>query len=356
VTTFRLAEPLWLLLLLPAAAVLVAAQRGTRRYSIVFSSLEGLRNLPRSLAQRLKRGLPAVRFLGLSLLVVSLARPQEGRAEFRVRTEGISMVMAIDRSGSMEALDFQIEGKRQNRLEVVKNVFRDFVAGKGDLPGRPDDRIGLVVFGGFAEGVCPLTLDHGALLSILETVKIPKPIHDRQGNLLNRDFYEEELATAIGDGLALAVERLQDIDARSKVVVLLSDGVSNAGIVSPLDAAQAAHALGIKVYAIGVGSNQPVPFPTKDLFGRDQLVVRQVEFDETTLKTIAETTGGKYFNATDTDSLRGVCEEIDRLEKTETDSLLYTEYRELYDLSLVPGLLLLLLDFVLRCTRFSTLP
>src|SRR5690606_12672744 len=187
--------------------------------------------------------------------------------EFRIRTEGIAIEMCIDRSGSMQAVDFQIHGRSVNRLEAVKHVFRDFVGGDGELPGRPDDLIGLIAFGGFAEALCPQTLDHGALLQILDGVDFPKPIRDREGRVINEQLLEEELQTALGDAVALAVDRLKDVPAKSRVIILLSDGENTAGIIEPADAAKAAREFGIRIYSIGVGSTGMAPFPGRDLFG-----------------------------------------------------------------------------------------
>ena len=353
----RFQDPIWLLLIVVVFALDVLAHRRRRRYAVLYSSLEGLHGLPVTLAQRVKKLLPPLRLAGLSLLVAALARPQQGREEYRIRTEGIAMQLVVDRSGSMEALDFTDElGVRQDRLTVVKEVIRDFVAGDSDLPGRPDDLLGLVVFGGYAEGRCPLTLDHGALLSVLETVEIPQEILDARGRVLNKELLREERATAIGDALALAVERLRDSPAKSTVAILLSDGESNAGVITPMEAANAAKAFGVKVYTIGVGSTGRAPVRVKDVFGRDHLDFQLVRLDEATLKAIAEETGGRYFNAKDTSALRDVYATIDTLEKTETEGLLYTEYRELFASALVAGILLVLLELLLAATRFRTLP
>ena len=169
--------------------------------------------------------------------------------------------------------------------------------------------------GGFAEGKAPLTLDHGALLEVLETVNIPQPIRDKRGAVINERFLQEEMATAIGDAVAMAVDRLKDSQAKSKVVILLSDGENTAGVATPQEAADAAKAYGIKIYSIGVGSTGQAPFPAVDLFGREVLRPRNVRLDEATLKMMAETTGGQYFNAKNTRSLQQVYTEIDKLEK-----------------------------------------
>jgi Ca-activated chloride channel family protein len=353
---WRLQDPLWLLVLLPLVAAAWYAARRQRRSAVLYSSVQLVRQLPVTVMQRIKGLLPWIRIAGLTLIVIALARPQRGLREFRVQTEGIAIQMCLDRSGSMQALDFMLDGERANRLEAVKRVFRDFVGGGGRLPGRPDDLIGLITFGGFAEGRSPLTLDHGALLEVLKSVEIPKPIEDRQGRVINERFLQEELSTAIGDAVALAVERLKDCPATSKVIILLSDGESNAGVVAPEEAAKAAKAFGIKLYAIGIGSTGPAPFPAIDMFGREVLQTQMVRLDEATLKMLAETTGGKYYNAKDTEMLERVYADIDRLEKTATEGQLYTEYVEFYRWFLLPGLGLVILELLLRCTRFRTVP
>ncbi len=293
---------------------------------------------------------------GLVLVVVALARPQQGREEFRVRAEGIAIQMCIDRSGSMQAMDFQLDGEPVDRLQAVKQVFRDFVTGRGELPGRPDDLIGLVAFGGFADGKCPLTLDHGALLEVLESVEIPKPVYDSHDRVVNARLLEEEMKTAIGDAVALAVDRLKDAKAKSKVIILLSDGEQTAGVVDPPEAAETAKAFGIKIYTIGIGSTGWAPFPDQDAFGRTVFRRQPVRLDEETLTMLAETTGGRYFNARNTDALKNVYAEIDELEKTLSEGRLYTEYRELYQYAMFPGLGLILLEILLASTRFRSLP
>ena len=353
---WRFQDPLWLLLAAPLVLLVVLAVRHQRRYAMLYSSARLLKGLPTTMALRCKRLLPWIRLAGLLLLTVALARPQRGLREFRVRSEGIAIQMCLDRSGSMQALDFRLEGERVDRLTAVKDVFRKFVAGGGTLPGRQDDLIGLVAFGGFAEGKSPLTLDHGALLEVLDSIEIPQPARDSQNPSINRRFWEEELATAIGDAVALAVDRLKDVKAKSKVIILLSDGESNAGVVYPQEAAQTAKTYGIKIYAIGVGTTGQAPFPDVDLFGRKILVPQMVRLDEDTLKMLAKETGGQYFHAEDSRGLEEVYASIDQLEKTATESRLYSEYRELYQWFMLPGLGLVLLVAVLSCTRFRSLP
>ncbi len=355
--SFRLLDPLWLLLLVPVVALVFFDITRRNGRAVLYSSVQVLKTLPRTFAQRIKSTLPWMRFVGLALVVAALARPQAGQEEFRIRTEGIAIQMVCDRSGSMQAMDFEDDdGQPADRLTAVKQVFRDFVAGKGDLPGRPDDLIGLVSFGGYAEGVCPLTLDHGVLLEILETVEVPKPVFDARGRLINEQLLQEEMATAIGDALALGTARVRDAKAKSRVLILLSDGENNFGVIDPLEAAAAAKAFGVKVYTIGIGTTGMAPFPEQDPFGRVRLTARPVKLDETLLKAIATETGGKYFNARDTASLEEVYAEIDALEKTETEGRLYTEYRELFAYFLFAGLGLIVFQMMLSTTRFRSLP
>ncbi len=353
---WRLQDPFWLGLAPIVLAAVWWNVWGRRPHAVLYSSAALLRGLPITLAMRVKRLLPWMQAAGLLLVVLALARPQRGLREFRVRTEGIAIQMCLDRSGSMQALDFLLDGERVDRLAAVKRVFRDFVVGREGLPGRPDDLIGLIAFGGYAEAKAPLTLDHGALLQVLDTVHVARPITDARGRIVNRALLEEETATAIGDALLMAVDRLKDAQAKSKVILLLSDGEQTAGIADPRQGAEAAKAFGVKVYSIGVGANGSAPFPALDSFGRSVLVRQNLRLDEATLKMVAEVTGGKYFNAQDTQALFDVYAQIDRLEKTATEGRLYTEYRELYVWFLLPGLGLILAQAVLSATRFRSLP
>lgn len=353
---FRVASPWWLALLVALLVLVVLRRRREECHAALFSSATLIAGLPVSLRQRMSRLLPALQWGSLALMTLALARPQQGIEEFRVRTEGVAMLLCLDRSGSMEAMDFQVEGERVNRLEMAKRTFRDFVAGGNELRGRPDDRIGLIAFGGFVRSLCPPTLDHGVLLKILDQVEIPQPVVDESGRLVDRRFSEMEQATAIGDALARGIDRLRALDVKSKVLILLSDGKNTAGLTDPLQAAQAAQALGIKVYAIGVGTNGIAPFPVVDRFGQVGLEARRVEMDEELLQEIARSTGGEYFNVQTTDALVQVYERIDALEKTETESLLYTRHRELYLYSLVPGIVLYLLERALRLSWLAPVP
>jgi Ca-activated chloride channel family protein len=355
-TDFRFQQPWWLMALIPLALVVLVTLRQDKRGAIWYSSTALLSSLPTTWSQWVRRGLPALRLIGLALIVVAMARPQHGLRDFRVRKDGIAIMMCLDRSGSMSALDFQLDGNRVNRLEAVKRVFRDFVIGNDQLAGRPDDLIGLVSFGGFAEGRSPLTLDHAALEQVLETVDIPRPIYDAAGNVINERFLAEEQSTAIGDAVTMAVDRLRESKSKSKVIILLSDGENTAGVVQPKDASLAAKEFGVKIYAIGVGSTGRAPFAGVNMFGRTVMVNRNVTLDEKTLKMLADTTGGRYFNARNTEALSEVYGEIDKLEKTVSEGRLFTEYRELYQSLVLWGLGFIMLELVLRCTRFRSLP
>jgi len=355
-TAFRLQDPIWLLLLVPVLLLGWFSIRRSRHSAVLYSSVTILRDLPVTFGLRMRRVLPWLRVLGMILIVIALARPQHGQEEFRIRTEGVAIQMCIDRSGSMLALDFPIDGERVNRLQAVKKVFREFVAGDGRFDGRPDDLIGLVVFGGFADAKCPPTLDHGALLEVLDTVEVAEPVRDRQGRIINEGLWQEEQSTAIGDAIAVATDRLKDIETESRVIVVLSDGENTAGVVQPEEAAEAAAAFGVRIYAVGVGSTGMAPFPAVDVFGREVLQAQPVRLDEATLKMLAEKTGGQYFNAQDTETLERVYAEIDRLEKTETERRLYTEYREMFQTLMLPGLACVLLEIALSATKFRSLP
>jgi Ca-activated chloride channel family protein len=347
---------LWLLLLVPLAGLVLLSVLLRRRAAVVYSDASLLRDLPVTTRQRLKRLLPWLKLAGMALLIVALARPQTPKEESFVRTQGIAIEMCIDRSGSMQAMDFEIDRKRVNRLAAVKKVFGDFVNGTDDLPGRPDDLIGLIEFGGFADARCPLTLDHNVLTEVLDSIEIPQPIFNREGRVINESLLGEELATAIGDAVLLGVDRLRDSTAKSKVLILLSDGEHNAGIATPAEAAEAARKFGIKIYTIGVGSTGVAPFPQTDAFGRTVLVPQRVVLDEKTLQMLAEQTGGRYFNARNTRGLTTVYEEIDRLEKTAVEAPKYSDYEEKYAGFLAAGGLLILLELVLASTWLRSLP
>jgi Ca-activated chloride channel homolog len=299
-----------------------------------FSSGELVGKLKGSFKLKLSQNLIYLRLLAVALLIFALARPLTPVADSKIHSEGIDIVLAIDCSTSMLAEDFRLGGQRQNRVEVVKNVVKDFIM------GRKNDRIAIVAFASRAYTVCPLTLDYGWLLDNLERVKT--------------GLVED--GTALGSGIATSLNRLKDAKAKSKVVILLTDGRNNTGKISPLTAAEAAKALKIKVYTIGAGSKGPVPYPVKDFFGNTVYQPIQIDIDEDTLMKIADMTGAKYFRATDTESLRKIYKEIDAFEKTDIEEKGYLEYNELFSVFLVLALVLLLSDIILSNTILRKIP
>jgi Ca-activated chloride channel family protein len=272
--------------------------------------------------------------LAFALLIIAFARPRHGKGSTEVEASGIDIMITLDVSGSMEALDFKLEGKPVNRLEVVKNVVAKFIG------QRPNDKLGMLAFAGRPYLVSPSTLDHEFLTKRLADVKMG----------------QVEDGTAIGSAIASSVSHLRDSTAKSRIIVLLTDGVNNAGAVNPLTAAEAAKALGIKVYTIGAGTRGDAPVPVQDAFGRTHLQTMKVEIDEEMLKEVSTLTGGQSFRATDTDSLEKIYDSINQLEKTTRKLKKFQQYDELFLYFLIPGLGLLLLELVLNQTRFRRLP
>ena len=317
-----------------AALLIVLSKRGELSPSFQFSTGELLNGLRTTFRVRLLNGLFVLRIAVLFLIIIALSRPQLMLEETILETEGIDIVLAVDTSTSMLAEDFELNGKRVNRLEVVKDVVKNFIS------NRSFDRIGIVAFASSAYTVSPLTLDYGWLIQNMDRVKIGM-IED---------------GTAIGSGISSALNRLKETGAKSKVVILLTDGRNNAGKLSPLTAAEAASALNIRIYTIGAGSKGMVPYPTKDMFGNTVYRRVKIEIDENTLKKIADKTKARYYRATDTESLRNIYEEIDELEKTVIEEKGYTEYKELFHMFLIPALLLLLLEIVLKNTLLRRIP
>ena len=324
----------WLLLLLLLIPLLLRVRRPQQLPALCFPVLEAVRAVGPGRRVRWRWILPVLRAVALILLVVALARPQLGKAATQIYTEGIDIMLAVDLSGSMLSEDFQLDGRRANRLDAVKAVVRTF------LEHRPGDRVGLVLFAGRPYTQSPLTLDHGWLLKNLERAHIGM-IED---------------GTAIGSALATAVSRLEASDAKSKIVILLTDGQNNTGKVPPMTAAETAKTLGYRVYTIGAGTRGTAPFPQVDAFGRRVYVNLPVDVDEDTLKQIAQVTGGRYFRATDTASLQHIYDEIDKLERSPEQGLQYLEYHELYVWLALPALLLLAAEAVLAQTWLRVLP
>ena len=318
---------LWLLLLVPLAIVWYVLRHKKQEASVRFSDLKGFAKLPKSWKAYLRHLLFALKMAALALLIVALARPQSSSTNSTSNIEGIDIVMAMDVSGSMLARDL-----KPDRLTAAKTVASDFVK------DRPGDRMGLVIFSGETFTQVPLTTDHGVMLNMLGEMK----------NGLIED------GTAIGDGLATAVSRLKDSEAVSKVVILLTDGLNNAGSVDPYTAAEMAKLFGVRVYTIGVGSYGTAPYPVQTPFGT-QIQQMKVEIDEKLLASVAGMTGGKYFRATSNQKLDEVYQEIDKLERSKIE---VTEFRRLHEefYPLVAwALALLLIEFLLRKTVFRTI-
>lgn len=314
----RFATPLAFLIFIPWLFAAYRLLRHARSQALPFP---GLRLIPRvaSWRQRLHALPPLLMLAGTAALIIAAARPQSELSQSRKSTESIAIEMSVDVSGSMLALDFSKPSDRKTRLDVVKETFTDFVK------RRPDDMIGLVAFGGYATTRCPLTLDHTALLHVLSGTQVPGDSADQM-----------ETMTAIGDGLAMACARLAAVtNVQSRIVILLSDGESNAGIITPEQATAVAKQQGVKVYTIGVGTAGATEVIGKDFFGRDIVVERT--FDEAALKRIAEATGGLYFNARNKDGLEDALKEIDKLQKTAVDQTVYQRFKEHYLQFLVFG-------------------
>ena len=296
----------------------------SNRAPIIFSNIDGAQAAGRSLRSRLRWVPTALRVLVLCLIVVSIARPVKANEQTKVTVEGVAMQMLVDRSSSMTAEDFEFDGRRTNRLEAVKRVGREFITGGEALAGRPNDLIGLVAFAANPDSLSPMTLDHSSLVNAMEDLRPAS----RENN------YED--GTAIGDAVALAVERLRDVGERAKetggqriksrVIVLLTDGENTAGAIEPIMAAELAAKYGIKIYTIGVGTRGMAMAPVQTMFGGIEMAPVRVNIDEETLTEMAELTGGLYFRATNTDSLQKIYETIDELEKTETEQRRYLQY------------------------------
>ena len=323
---------LLLLLLVPALVYLRHSRR--RRPSLRFSNGDAVKALPVSWAVALQPLLPVLYAHGLFFLVVAMSRPQKGLAESHVRTEAVDIVLLVDVSTSMRAEDFATAGNPVNRLDAAKVVIERFIK------NRPNDRIGMVAFSAMPYTVSPLTLDHGWLV--------------QQMQRLETGMLED--GTAIGDAMASAVNRLRDSAAKSKVVILLTDGMNNRGALTPENAAQAAKALDIKVYTVGAGSTGVVQMPFMDPFGGRQYSRQVSEIDEGTLMRIAAITGAAFFRATDFKALEDVYRQIDKMEKTEVNIDQYTYFEERFMPWLLAGLLMLGLEKILSLTRMGRLP
>lgn len=320
-------SPLALVLLIIPALLLLWPKR--RAGTVSLPSISAVPTLPRTLRQRLLWLPPMLRLLALAALIVGLARPRIGEGRSVSSTEAVAIQLVVDRSGSM-GLPMTLDGQEQSRLDIVKQVLKEFLLGNGkDLSGRGNDIIGLVRFARFAETACPLVRDHRALQQLVDAIPLAQ--------------HQFEDGTGIGDGLALAAARLrtaeQDLRARhselagedlrikSKVIILLTDGINNAGDRDPIESAKLAAEWGIRVYTIGVGSDTYQTIRTP--FGTERVPVR-ADVDAATLKAVADATGGMFWRAQDGRALRDIYSEINRLEKSEVKTLEYTDYRELF--------------------------
>jgi Ca-activated chloride channel family protein len=330
----RFASPWFFLLLLLLPLLAWYRHRRHRPPTMASSALFPVAGLPASAALNLRRLIPAIKYTALGLMIIALARPQWGTERTEVLTEGINIMLALDLSESMAALDFERKGQVVNRLEAVKGVVQDFVA------GRSGDRIGMVVFGTHAYTQLPLTRDYNTLVSLLDRLEI-----GAAGK-----------STAIGDAIGISLKRLADIESKSNIIILLTDGQSNAGELSPDTAGEIAKQKNVKIYTIGVGTRGKAPFLVNDpLFG-ERYVYQRVSIDEATLKAIADETGGRYFRAVDLKGLQEIYDTIDKLEKTEVKVDIFADYSEIYPWLLIPTILLVTVYVVLRQTRFLVIP
>jgi len=329
---FRFAYPAVLLLLLLVAGW---AFFGLRRKpdGISYSMTSRMRAVAGRKGWLMTHYAVLLRIICLVLLILAGARPQLYNVSREMRSSGVDIMLALDASGSMQALDFKLDGEPVSRLTAVKKVVTDFIK------KRENDRIGLVVFGEEAFTQSPLTLDKGLLLKLISDMKV--------GMAGDR--------TAVGSAIAVAGKRLNGVKAKSKILILLTDGLSNAGQITPEAAAEAVRALGIKIYTIGVGGIGPAPFRVKTFFGT-RIVHQNVDLDEETLKQIAGIGGGKYFRAADSKKLKEIYDIIDRAEKTDTKVKTFFNFRELYYYVLIPALLILGLEFLLRMWILRVIP
>ncbi len=331
---FNFGNPALLLLLLTLPFLARWRSRRVKDSAFLYSSVTLLRGVSNLRQSRSRVLLGRMRWLILVCCLVAMARPRLSEGRTSVKASGIDIVIALDLSMSMAAMDFELKGERVNRLDIAKNVLDGFIE------KRKNDRMGLVAFSGRAYIAAPLTLDHDFF----------------RMNLDRLELGIAEDGTAIGSALTAALNRLREVESKSRIVILMTDGQNNAGKVSPLMAAEAAQALEVKVYTIGVGTKGTAPYPQKDPFGRTVFVQTKVDIDEETLQAVAEKTGGQYYRADNTQSLEQIYNEIDQLEKTEVEMQQYTRHEELASWFMLPALVLLLLEMILQHTLWRKLP
>ena len=331
-----LAHPYLLLLLAALPMVAWWKRKRGQQAAFLYSSTQLVQGVAEISRWSPGRILELLRWAALVLFIFGMARPQFIESETTVRASGVDIVAAVDLSGSMAAEDrgFTIRGEQVNRLEVAKDVLKKFVQ------KRSNDRIGLVAFAGRAYIAAPLTLDHDFLTQNIDRLSL---------GLI-------EDGTAIGSGLSAAVNRLQEVKSKSKIVILMTDGQNNAGKVPPITAAEAALALKVKVYTIGVGTRGMGRMPVPDRFGRKIYQNVQVDIDEKTLTAMADKTGGKYYRADSADTLRRIYDEIDKLERTEVETKKYVQVKELFPWAVIPGLALFVAEILLAHTVWRKLP
>ena len=336
---FEFAHPLFLLVALLAPLAVWWSMRSAGR--VVFSSLRALPAGGKTWRTALA-WVPDVLFgVAIVALAIAMAGPRAGDKSSRVRRDGIAIMMAVDVSGSMRALDLSERNRELTRLDAVKQVFERFVIGGKKLAGRVDDAIGLVAFARYADTRSPLTLDHGNLATAARQLAFAP---------------EDEDGTAIGAGLELAVQRLLEFESRSKVVILLTDGESNVHDIDEDTAIDDAVKAGIKVYTIGAGTNGVAPIRVDYGDGDTRLMQTQVSIDETTLRKIADKTGGQYFRATDNASLHRIYAQIDKLERTTMEEERFTEYNQFYGWFVALAMILVVVALALRGTVLRRLP
>ena len=335
IPSFEFGNPwmLLFLLIIPLLAYLKGKQGGSAAF--LYSSVKLIqpwREKTRNLSGKL---LGSLRWVSLGLAIIGLAQPRLTESETSLSASGIDIVVALDMSGSMESMDFRLRGTDVSRFDMAKEVLKEFIQ------KRPSDRIGLVAFGGRPYLVSPLTLDHDFLFQNLDRLEL--------GTV-------KEQNTAIGSAIMSALSRLKDINSKSKIIILMTDGQNNAGKIMPMTAAEAAKALNVKIYTIGIGKRGESYVLRRDFFGRIVKVPQTADIDEDTLRKIADLTGGKYYRADDTERFRQIYNEIDKLEKTEIVMKRYVRHHELFKIFTLAAMYCLLVEITLSQTIFRKIP
>ena len=331
---FRFASPWFFTILIVLAACAWMRRRKRFQPSLGLSGVEAVESIRSSFALNLFKAVCLLKYVAFCLMVAAMARPQWGTQHTEILTEGVSIVLAVDISGSMRAMDFQRGEKRIDRLEAVKGVVRSF------LKKRTGDRIAMVVFGSNAYTQVPLTMDYNTIEYILERLQI--------GAAGER--------TAIGDAIGISLKRLEDVESKTDIIILLTDGRSNSGELTPEEASEIAAQKGVKVYTVAVGTQGEAPFQIDHPLLGKQYINQRVDMDEESLMAIAKKTGGQFFQAADLAGLEKIYDTIDGMEKTEAKIKVYASYKDLYPFFLVPAFALLSLWIVLANTRFLRVP